>query len=565
MRIAEINATNYLSHRALALAVAPDTRVLFIAGPNGAGKSAVAQAIRLALTGDPVRGLEAKNQLVQLIRQGESSGNVSVTLVDPSAGVNQGGEYVYSVNLKSGTRTAKSVGEDNAPTIPALALDPAEFLRLDAKSRQKEMFRLAGVKMSMEAITKALGERGHAPERVERACKYLRLGFDAASKEARDAATEARGAWKSITGESYGDVKAETWRAPLPERSVEGSFDEVKTAAAAARQAVTETSEKLHKLQAAEESTRGAEKMRQLVADLDANKSRATIIDTEAKELADKADALGRKAAYHGGTTEPCPACGVVLARDGNGRLIESKTVPHSMEEMKAAKAEHEQAKTALRDANSRLAAVRTAVAEGEAARKLLADLPKRPSDEDMEAAKRANNVAQATLAQAQSDLDLAERAERQREEADQRTEAAKLAHRDVGAYVALAEGIDALPGEFLSGVVTTVNGLLAEAAAAFDQPIIVGADMAPMYGTIPYALASESQQWRIRAALGYAIAELSKVGILVLDQFDVLEPRARGPVLKFLATQTRAQVVLLGTLKEKPNLPKPFAVEWLG
>lgn len=565
MRLSEINATNFLNHRALSLSIATDTRVLVIAGPNGAGKSAIAQAIRLALTGDPVRGLELKNQLSQLIRQGETAGSVSVVLLDPAAGVDQGGEYVYTVNLKSGTRTAKAVGEDAAPTIPALALDPAEFLRLDVKARQKEMFRLAGVKLSAEAITKALLERGHAQERIDRACKYLRLGFEAAAKEARDAATEARGGWKVITGETYGDVKAESWRAPVPEKLVEGTLDEVRAAAAAAKEAADASREKLQKLQAAEEATRGEPKLREALSSLEANKSRATIAERESRDLAEKAEAAAKKAAYKGGVTEPCPACGVLLCRDGGGRLIESTTVPHSMAEMQEATAAHEEAKKNLGAANSRLAAARQAVAEGEAAKKLLAEMPSRPSEEELEAAKRSNNVAQAQLAQAQSDLELAERAARAIAEAEERTAKAKAHHRDVAAFVALADGIEALPGEFLSGVVGKVNGLLAEAAGGFDQPIVVGADMAPMYGTIPYALCSESQQWRVRAALGYAIAVLSGVGILVLDGFDVLEPRARGPMLKFLSGQDRVQVVLLGTLKERPNLPKPFAVEWLG
>lgn len=565
MRISEITATNFLNHRALSLSIAPDTRVLVIAGPNGAGKSAVAQAIRLALTGDPVRGLDLKNQLSQLIRQGETAGSVSVVMTDPTAGVDQGGEYVYTVNLKSGTRTAKAVGEDAAPAISALAIDPAEFLRLDVKARQKEMFRLAGVKMSADAITKALLERGHAQERIDRACKYLRLGFDAAANEARTAATEARGGWKAITGETYGEVKAETWRAPVPEKLVEGSLDDVRAAAAAAKEAADATREKLQKLQAAEEATRGEPKLREALKDLDANKSRATIAERESRELAEKAEEAAKKAAYKRGVTEPCPACGVALCRDGSGRLIEHTSVPHSMDEMKEAARAHEEAKSKLRDAQSRLAAARQAIADAEAAKKALAEMPPRPSEEDLEAAKRANSVAQATLAQAQSDLELAERGARAQAEAAARTEQAKGHHRDVAGFVALAEGIEALPGEFLTGVIGKVNGLLAEAAAAFDQPIVVGSDMAPMYGTIPYALCSESQQWRVRAALGYAIAVLSGVGLLVLDGFDVLEPRARGPLLKFLAGQERVQVVLLGTLKDRPNLPKPFAVEWLG
>lgn len=565
MRIAEISATNFLSHRALSLELAPTTRVLMIAGPNGAGKTAIGQAVRLALTGDPVRGLDQKNQLSSLIRQGEGAGNVSVTLVDPAAGVDQGGEYVYSVSLKSGNRTTKAVGEDTPPVIPALALDPAEFLRLDTKARQKEMFRLAGVKMSLDAITKSLIDKGHTPERVDRACKYLRLGFEAAAKEAREAATEARGAWKALTGETYGEVKAQDWRAPVPEKVVEGSLDDVRKARDTAKTAVETAQAKLSTLTAAEEATRGVDKLREALAALDANKARVTIVEREATEAAEEADRLAHKASYKGGVTEPCPACGVALCRDGNGRLIESTEVPHSMAEMTAAKEAHEAAKTKARDANNRLATARQAVADGTAAKTALANIPERPTDEALDAAKRAYNVAQAQLSVAESDLTLAENNARAAAEAGERSLQAKRHHQDVAAYVSLADAIEAMPGEYLSSVVGKVNGLMGEFAAAFGVPVVVGNDMAPMYGTIPYALASESQQWRICAALGYAICVLSGIGILMLDRFDVLEPKARGPVLKFLAGQDKAQVILMATLKEKPNLPKPFAVEWLG
>lgn len=565
MRIAEINATNYLSHRALSVTVDPDTRVLLVAGPNGAGKSAIAQAIKLALTGEPVRGLELKNQISQLVRQGETTGNVSVVLVDPTEGA-IGGEYVYTVNLKSGTRTTKAVAEGGTPpAISALALDPAEFLRLDVKARQKEMFRLAGVRMSSEAITTTLLEAGHDQARVDRACKYLRLGFDAAVKEAREAATEARGAWKAVTGESYGDVKADTWRAPRPESLVEGSVEDLRAQLDDARSDVEAAREKHHKVAAAEEATRHVPKLREQAEGLKVARGRVTIAERESTEAMEEVARAAKAAEYRGGTSEPCPAYGVVLMRDGSGKLCEAKEIPRSMEEINAAKAAHETAKGKSDEANKRLSLARKAVSDGEAADAQLKDMPARPTEEDVEASKRAFNVAQAAMSSAQTDYDLAKRAADAGAAADALTAQAKAHHHDVTAFVKLADAIEALPGEFLTAVVTKVNGLLAEVADAFGTPIVVGADMAPLFGTVPYSLASESQQWRVRAAIGYAIAVLSGVGIVILDGFDILEPKARGPMLKFLSSQERVQVLLLGTLKERPNLPKPFAVEWLG
>lgn len=50
-----------------------------------------------------------------------------------------------------------------------------------------------------------------------------------------------------------------------------------------------------------------------------------------------------------------------------------------------------------------------------------------------------------------------------------------------------------------------------------------LGQDMELRYGTVPYGLASESQQWRMRAAMGYALAVVGGLGMVVLDRFDVL------------------------------------------
>lgn len=565
MRISEINLSNTLSHRSFSLGIQDSARVTLVCGPNGSGKTGIAQSIRLALTGEPVRGLVYKNELSSLITQGEKDGKIDVIVEDPAAPVGTPAVWKYSVSLKSGARSAKVMdGSEPAPTVPTFAFDPSELLSLDIKARQKEIFKLSGIRTNLASVKAQLLDNGHDPERVERACKYLSLGFDAAAKEAREAATEARGAWKSVTGETYGEVKAETWRAKVPAREVSGDQAAMAAKLAEAEKAAASTRAALDNLLAAENATRNAEKLVSARDALKTNEAREVVLRKAAETAAKNLDELEQSASYKGGETSPCPACGVVLYWNVKGRLKEWEKSAPKVNPVEA-HGKVDAARAEKRKADADHAAVVAAIADGKAASTALAALPERPSEEALERAKSDAQAAQAAYSMAKMDLDLLEKERTAEAEAAATTEQAKRYHADVSAYAALAEAIEQIPGSYLAQAVGTINGLLAEAAAAFGTPVVVGTDMAPMYGTIPYALASESQQWRIRMAFGYAIAAMSGLGILVLDGFDVIQPNARGSIIKFLAAQDRVQVFLFATLKEAPKMPPSVAVEWIG
>lgn len=566
MRISEISLSNALSQRAYSLSIPEASRLVFIAGPNGSGKTTIAQMIRLALTGEPVRGLVYKNELSSLITQGEKDGRVDVIVEDPGASVGASAVWKYGVALKSGTRTAKVMdGSDNAPNVPTYAFDPSELLTLDIKARQKEIFKLSGIKMNLDAVRTELIDKGHDPERVDRACKYLRLGFDAAAKESREAATEARGGWKVITGETYGDNKADTWRATAPAREVQGKPEELAEALTKAETDLANARSKLDTLIAAESATRQAAKLVESRDNLKINESREVVLRNAAESAAHKLSEFEKAASYKGGETCPCPACGVLLFWNAKGALAEwDKSVQSTGNPVEAFN-NLDAVRDEKRKADQALAAIVQAIADGKAAAKALESLPERPSEEAISNARNDVQAAQAAHSLAKSDHDVAEKERSAIAHAQTQTDLAKKLHGDVKGFVALADAIEQIPGAYLSKAIGTINDLLAEAAASFGTPVVVGQDMAPMYGTIPYALASESQQWRIRMAFGYAIAVMSGLGILVLDGFDVIQPSARGPIIKFLATQERVQVILLATLKEAPKMPPTVTVEWLG
>ena len=73
-----------------------------------------------------------------------------------------------------------------------------------------------GLKAGGDAVRERLLAKGADKTKVERIVPLLRAGFDAASKEAKEKATQAKGAWRALTGETYGSEKAKTWRAAAP-------------------------------------------------------------------------------------------------------------------------------------------------------------------------------------------------------------------------------------------------------------------------------------------------------------------------------------------------------------
>lgn len=144
-------------------------------------------------------------------------------------------------------------------------------------------------------------------------------------------------------------------------------------------------------------------------------------------------------------------------------------------------------------------------------------------------------------------------------------TAAAQRHHADVQGFSQLAKAIEALPANYLVSALKEVNDQLAELTAAFGgTPVVIGPDLEPLYGVTGYQFLSESEKWRVELALGYALASRT-TGLCLVDRLDVLQPSARGPVLKWMMGQDKVQFIIAATLKESPKLPPAIQVRWLG
>ncbi len=118
---------------------------------------------------------------------------------------------------------------------------------------------------------------------------------------------------------------------------------------------------------------------------------------------------------------------------------------------------------------------------------------------------------------------------------AEGKTKKAAEHHADVVGWTLIADKLapDGIPGELLAQALKPINDALAQSAADTGwQAVTIDAEMAIRTGGRPYALLSESEQWRTDAMLTIAIAQLLGIKLALFDRFDVLDLDGRGEAL---------------------------------
>lgn len=217
MKIRKIEILNFQGARNISLEVSAP--VLLIAGHNGSGKSSTLDAISHAFTGRPGR-VAQKQHIGQLITEGAKKGEARVEWLDDAGEVQACG-----VALPSGKGSPLA----DSPFLP-FVLDASRFAALDAKDRRRVLFDLTGASASPVEVGKRLKAKGIDLALFEKVKPLLRSGFSAMVGQAKDYASEARGAWKAITGENYGSDKANGWEPEAPPAIV--SEEELESARA---------------------------------------------------------------------------------------------------------------------------------------------------------------------------------------------------------------------------------------------------------------------------------------------------------------------------------------------
>lgn len=565
MKIEHIEISNVLGIKEAS--ITPATPALIVCGPNGAGKSSVLESIRMAMDGVSPR-IALKKNYSALVHGDAKVGRIGIT-VD--------GE-IHSIGLPA-AKGHKPIQNEFLPYV----LDPARFAAEAPSTRRAMLFELMGVRIKPDDIRARLTQRGHDEKRIAEIMPYVRAGFDDAMGEAKNRATEQKGAWKQITGgETYGAVKAEGWAASKPASIDQAKLDEARADLARIDAEIESESSKLGEQKAIKREIDGlheeivglkrAAGMRDRIADK-LERDRAELKETEARveSMREQAGTKPRNTV----DPLPCPHCGGMLALH-QGRLEQwhEEARPQYDAEAAAALPQHEQA----------LELMRKSVANGErdlkaaeAAQATIAAFEQRiqeaPDLLDIDALNERINALKHSRTNQASAIRLLEEAQRAAATADEKTEQAAKAHAAVQAWDAIAESLSpaGIRAEMLAEALAPFNATLArnaDSAGWFVPRIDDEMNIFTGFGR-PYAVTSESERWRMDAIIAASISEHAGLRMMLLDRFDLLDLAGRAGLVAWINGEVNAgridSAIIAGTLKTMPSgLPGTFSAVWV-
>ena len=531
--------------------------VLFLAGPNGAGKSSIAESVRQALTGEPVR-VSLKKEYAFLVNGGAKVGSASVTW--------EGGEA--SIVLPSGDRKGHGSIHEAMPML----LDPARFAAMDGKERRSFLFGLMGVKITPATVKEKMIARGCSEELLPAILPFLSAGFDAAQKEARAKARDAKAAWRTVTNETYGANKAEGWKAEVPTFDA-AAFAEAEKAVAEAGEKIEAANQALGAMQSKSAGSADADRRRAELSEKAGRKERIEAkLKGDRESLAEWEEKVAKtKAAASAPAVYECPDCGASLilknekledAEDAErGDPVAAEKLPGYEKALTLCKSMVANGERDLREA---IAATEALAAMGEAQPVI--------DDEAIQVEKAKLEGMKKDRAAAASTLEALRDAQRKAKEADDKTAKAAKYHGEVKAWDAISDAMapDGIPGDFLAAALSPFNEALADSAeSAQSPPPVIDGEMNITVDGRPYNLRSESEKWRADALIASAIARISGAKFFLLDRFDVLDAQGRSDAFYWLDALAVAghieSAVVLGTLKALPKgLPETIQSEWV-
>lgn len=559
MRISKIEVANVAG---LARAdIKLSTPVLLVAGANMAGKSSLKDAISMAMTGVPAR-VSKKKDLDQMVHDGAKKGRATIF---------SGDEVLGQITLPKGEFTGPDL--KNAEWLP-LVIDPAKFAAMSNDERRTALFKITGCSAGMKAIEPLSAKRALDMAMFEEVKPMLRSGFPAAEKFAQDKAREAKGAWKATTGEVWGGDKAEDWEPVEITASVDkADLEQATKALAVIDQDLAEGQQTLGQRRAEREAAAGRQQriteLTELAGLVD---RRQTKLDADNAHMVEWAQKLiNAEQAASGDTGIPCPCCDALLVvRDGT---LHQHSGNNADPEAASRVTEYEgylaSAQRAVDNSKRDLQQSKDAAVALEELKRAEASAP---SDEAMANAQELINDLRQQRATAFAKQQAIQEAIEAVEGRAKVISAATAWHREVVGWLAIAEAMspEGIPADLLSQALAPINQSLSVLAGMAGWPLVeISRDIEVTSQGRPYGLISESEKWRADTLLALAIAQITELRLVVLDRFDVLEPKARGQAIglldKLASMESIDTAIMIGTLKEKPGaLPPTFTAGWI-
>ena len=566
MRVSAITAKNFIGARDVDLKLSRP--VLLICGKNHSGKSSIAQAVRMALTGEPSR-VELKKEYKQLV---SDDAEVGYAVVEHDGGQS-------AITIPNGAH--EQTGSRRPSELLPFVLDAQRFASLDANERRKLLFALTGISIGGPEVVSRMLERGCDPAKVDIIAPHLRAGSDAAHKEAQAKARDAKAAWRAVTGETYGGVKAAIWRANAPAPAGANKLPETRDALSRLDQQIEANAGKLGDMtgrakRAAEQAGRLAE-LRSKAAGYARIADKINRDEADLKQWEAKLEEVGKSSGQRlpEEPTYTCPSCSAVLRHShANGALVEYTPPPPVDREAADKLLEYQKAAELMRRCVEN---GKRDLAAADAAAKALAEiedtgLAEGPNTGEMDTLKAATDELKHQRAELQKAIRQLEDAERAAHQADKRTADAAKHHGDVQQWETIAAALapDGIPGQMLGEALGPVNSRLADSHFSTEWPIVtITGDMEITADGRAYALLSESERWRVDAVIAETIAHLAGEKLLVLDRVDVLDIDGREDLLFWLdELSSSGQIetaLLFATLKALPaKLPDNIEAVWI-
>lgn len=555
MHIETIKVKNFQGVSNVALDV--HQPILFIAGFNGAGKSSLRDAIRIALTGAASR-VTLKKDYKAMIKEGTKKSEIVV-------GTDEGA-YTYLLPQ------AKGVHSDSE-YLP-LCIDSASFCEMKPEERRKVLFDLTGCKASKDKVRQMLLEEGADKDLAEQIIPMLRSGFPAAEQEAKERASQARGSWKAVTGETYGKQKAEGWEPAEiedPSASDEANAGELSDKFDKNQRTLNELHQMLGKSKSVKQRLESLRESAGKVERIEVKqKTDLECLERTKKQLKRYEDARLSQDAM------PCPCCdAMIVLRDGE--FIDANKFGGSTLEPGRIQSELSQ----LRDSVAMMErTVRNNERDLDAAKSAQQEIDKLTEE-------NGGDISQKSLDTFQSDIDALEKENAElRKAIDARnlaeakyaqslkaaSEATKY-HEEVTHWVLIAElmSSEGIPANILAQAMKPLQNLLGNINSLVPDwpPVTINHDMELLADSRLYTLLSESEQWRVQTVMTLALAQLSGINLAVLDRIDVLDLKSRIDLVEMLLElsdqNSELQVIMLGTLgKPAAGLPETIQHEWI-
>ena len=516
--------------------------IALIAGQNAAGKTSVAQAVGATLSGNalPIAGLRSSMSNV-FVRAGTEQATVLV----------QSTEGTVSIQWPK----AQAVSTGKPPQASEYATGLASIVTLAPKDRLRVLAEYLHADPTREDVGAALEEAGLGGEKALDTIWGLieQQGWDGAEKMRRERGQEMKGQWRQTTGANYGSRIAASWRPDLEalrESDLLAAFTRAKADRDNAMTAVAVSDSERRRLEeeaALLDARRGASERATARVDecagryVGAQEQRATLPPASRQE------------------GFPCPHCGAFILPVRVG-LVETR---------------YEKAPAVdITDAELKARRIAIADADGQMGKAL----------GDLNAARRDAGAAEAAIARSieaqerlanwpagvETGTDRAaaeaalERAEKMLAEYRQKIEADRV-HRLIEGneiVIGLLAG-DGLRAKKLDQVLDVFNGVTLDqiSTAAGWKPVHIDRTAAIEYGGRPYALLSSSEQYRVRAALAVAMAQLDGSDLVILDGADILDAPSRSGLFDLLESVGIPAIVTM-TLARREQVPDLAAAE---